>query len=135
MGLFDLLNQGAELRAPIKPLGHNDPDWAIMGTVNLYSGHLYHPDDIEVDLPNILLAGTTADVSAYWRVPSDDNPAPFSFLGSFASFCSHRGKDLVVVAEMIDFGKYIGQTVIRERRTNGERLVFAGLRITLENAS
>lgn len=128
--VYDLLLEKGPVYSPIR--SHSKGElWTIGGTVNLPSGFLYHPDDVNVERGNVLVAGATADSHNYWAVPDDDCDAPFSFIAILSRYCQSQGRSLVLDGSRIDFGHYCGETIRRERRTNGDRIVIPGIKIEL----
>lgn len=131
--VYNLLLEKGPVYSPIR--SHSKGElWAIGGTVNLPSGFLYHPDDVNVERGNVLVAGATADSHNYWAVPDDDCDAPFSFIAILSRYCQSQGRSLVLEGGRIDFGHYCGETIKRERRTNGDRIVIPGIKIELSEA-
>lgn len=130
-GIFELLNSGGLIVAPIESYGATRDHWKIMKSVNLSSGLLYHPDDIQIEAPNVLVAGNSAEISEYWVVLDADIESGFGFLNCLERFCASRNTELDVQAKMIDFGSYRGESNSRFRRMTGMRLVLPGVEITL----
>lgn len=129
--IFDLLQQERAIYAPIRPNDRVRNDWRIMGMVNLVSGLLFHPDDVEVDRRNVLLAGATEDVSPYWTVADDENNTHAGLISTLGRYCAMRGKELEIDGKRLDFGFYKGETALREMRTKGDRIVLPAIEIKL----
>lgn len=129
LGIFELLNGGELIVAPIERYGATRERWKIMKSVNLSSGFLFHPDDIQIEAPNVLVAGNSADVSKYWSVSDDEVDGGFGLVNCLERFCVCRNTELEVKTKMIDFGFYKGESSTRERRTTGMRLVLPGVEI------
>ncbi|RWD96980.1 ATP-binding protein [Mesorhizobium sp.] len=129
--VFERLKSGHSIYAPVKQFGNKDDRWSIMGTVNFSSGFILHKDDVDVTLTNVMVAGATADVQAYWVLPEDDFPTPFSFVGCLGRFALSRGTYLKLDGEDVDFGVYKGDTSRMLRLTHGQRLVLPGIRLSL----
>ncbi len=135
--VYELLMEKGPVYAPIRNRSGGKM-WTIAETVNLQSGLLYHPDDVKVERDNVLLAGATAESYDYWAIPDDGFDAPFSFMAILDRYCVSQGHNLALNADMIDFGHYCGETIKRERRTHGDRIVIPGIKFELvdvENAS
>ncbi|MBY3176543.1 hypothetical protein HFO27_18140 [Rhizobium leguminosarum] len=128
--VYELLLDKGPIYAPIRSQSRGE-QWTIGGTVNLPSGHLFHPDDVKVERENVLVAGATADIHDYWAVPETGSRAPLSFLSILQRYCETRGRELVLEGSMIDFGYYCGENSKREFRTHGERLVIPGIKLEL----
>lgn len=130
--IFELLSSGDLIVAPIqRHYGATRERWNIMKSVNLSSGLLFHPDDIQIEAPNVLVAGNSADLSEYWSVVDDEIDGGFGLVNCLERFCRSRNAELEVTAKMIDFGFYKGESSTRERRTSGMRLVLPGVEIRL----
>ncbi|OWV65338.1 hypothetical protein ATY76_18960 [Rhizobium sp. R339] len=131
--VYELLLTKGPIYAPIRSHA-NGREWTISGTVNIPSGFLYHPDDVTVELENVLVAGATADSRDYWAVPEEGVDAPFSFLAILGRHCVLQGRTLAFEGGRIDFGHYSGETIKREWRTNGDRIIIPGITIDLVDA-
>lgn len=129
--VFDLLNTGNVITSPIKPLDHKGARWCIAGVVNYYSGRQLFQDDVVVTLKNVLRAGPTADIQAYWAIPEDDSADMFGFIGCLTRYARNKGKTLCFDGKQYDFGYYNGETVSRERLKHGDRLNLAGVSFSL----
>lgn len=128
--VFDKLETGHPIYAPIKS-DRPEERWVVMDSVNISSGFVFQKEDIEVTLPNVMIAGPTAKTHAYWRLPEDDHPAPLSFLGCLGRYALSKQRCLTLEGENVEFGIYKGYPSRLHRITTGQPLVFPGLRLSL----
>lgn len=129
--IYDLLLEVDVIRAPIQQTHHNSENWSVMESVNLPSGYLYHPEDVEVELRNVMLAGASKDLGLYWSIPSEGAPKPYSLFGTLGRFALTQGKILEFGGENVDYGFYKGPTISREFRTHGDRIVLPTLELRI----
>lgn len=129
--IYDLLERGITLVAPLTHIGRNDDYWGIMGQVNLQSGFLYLPDEVVVERQNVLTSAGDSRIEKYWTVPEEGWPDPYTFVGTLMRYAHWKGRSLVTEGEDLDFGYYDGPTVRRRFMINGSRIVLPALKISL----
>jgi hypothetical protein len=132
--IFELLSQGAVISAPIRSNNRDRKAWRISDRVNLPSGHLYHPDDVKIEKQNVMISGITERIDPYWTIVEDDMILSLGLVGVLSRFCSSRGRSLIIEGKQIDFGYYDGDTIKREGRTKGDRIVVPAVELTLEGS-
>lgn len=130
--IYSLLADGKAVYAPVLSRGRDY--WMIGQSVNLPSGQLYHPDDVQVEIPNVLIAGATSEFHKYWEVPDDISDAKHSFLGILLRYALSKGREIAAELKIIDFGSYQGESIMRQGIVKGERISIPGLVLTLTDA-
>ena len=129
--IYDMLERGETLVAPLTQFGRSDDTWKIMGQVNLESGFLYDPGDVVVERQNVLTSSGHSDSEKYWVVPVDGLPSPYSFFGTLIRYTQWKGRSLDVESEDTDFGFYNGPTIRSRLMNNGSRIVLYALKVRL----
>lgn len=130
--IYNLLERGITLLAPVTPKGLQDGKWQIMGQVNLQSGLLYHREDIVVEKTHVLTSDAASESEEYWAFPEEGSPTPNSFVGTLGRYTTSKGRRLAIEGARIDFGYYDGPTMRNGFFKNGARIVLPALKVFLE---